>query len=86
MRKYSYNHPNKVEKSKTWVPQMAIQTGVVQFHRYHCLSACSLGTWQKGIADIKSDLIAKNHTHNNYFFCMLFMGRDVFTKLRFGSG
>jgi len=59
-----------------------IQTGVVQFHR--CLSACSLGTWQKGIADIKNDLIAKNHPHNNFFF-MLFMGREVFTKLRFGS-
>jgi len=42
MSKYSYNHPNNVEKGKKWVAQMAIQTGVVQFHR--CLSACSLGT------------------------------------------
>jgi len=56
---------------------MAIQTGIVKFHRYHCLSACNLGTWQKGIADIKNDLIAKNHPHNNFFLYVAYGSRGV---------
>jgi len=48
-----------------------IQTGAACFQRYHCLSVCSLGTWEKSrLLTLTTNLATycQTHSYNNYFF------------------
>jgi len=49
----------------------AIQTGVINFQLYPCLSACSIDTWEKSrLLTLKTNLATccKNQPHFQYFF------------------
>ena len=69
----------------------AIQTGVINFQLYHCLSVsvCSIDTWEKSrLLTLKTNLATccqKSSTLPVFFSYVGWgLGRQVFTELRFG--
>jgi len=60
----------RVAKGQKMGRAEVIQTGVVCFRRYHCLSVCSLGTWEKSrLLTLRTNLATycQNHSCNHYF-------------------
>ena len=61
----------RVAKGQKLGRAQVIQTGVVCFQRHHCLSVCSLDTWEKSrLLTLRTNLATycQNHSHNHYFF------------------
>jgi len=60
----------RVAKGQKMSRAEVIQTGVVCFHSYYCLSVGSLGTWEKSrLLALRTNLATycQNHSHNHYF-------------------
>ena len=82
----------RVEKGQKMGLTEAIQTGVIKFQLYHCLSAsvCSADTWEKSrLLTLKTSLATccqKSPMLPVFFSYVVWcLGRQVFTKLGFGS-
>jgi len=82
----------RVEKGQKIGRAEAIQTEVINFQPYHCLSvsACSRDSWEKSrLLTLKTNLATccqKSSTLPVVFsYDVWGLGRQVFTKLRFGS-
>jgi len=82
----------RVDKGQKIGRAEAIQTGVIHFQLYHCfsVSVCSVDTWEKSrLLTLKTNLATccqKSSTLTVFFSYVGWgLGRQVFTKLRFGS-
>jgi len=65
----------RVEKGQKMDHAEAIQTGVLDFQRHHCLSVCTVDTCEKSrLLTLKTNLATccQKSSHNQYFFHTLF--------------
>ena len=77
----------RVAKGQKMGRAQVIQTGFVCFQRHHCLSVCSLDTWEKSrLLTLRTKLATycQNHSHNHYFF-IRFLRRVHQTQKNLGN-